>query len=587
MQQLQNSTINKSLELIKNSKVDEAETLLKQQLLKNPSQIQVLNILGQIYLSKDDFNSSIDYLEKSLKLNPKDHLMYYYLGHAYQKKENYEKALACYLEAYRLNNKFPKLYKDLGFLLAKDHQYVEAYKILKRANEHNPTDNDIIQNLFFTSKKLGYNEETLYYARKIYRANPHDKKILLSLIFNSHKDPNMQHQDLKKLAEEYYEKFLKREHLTKDFSKQLNPNKKTLKIGFVSYDLFQHPVSTFLLRLLEKINKEDFEIFLYYTNNREDPITQELKTLVNHFTSLHEVENPDAAKKIQDDEIDILFDLSGFTKGNRLEIFAYKPAPIQITYIGYFGTLGMPEIDYLLADDNVIKESEKEFYTEKIYSLGPCFTHSSLNKVTQLSKEPAFIKNDFITFACTNRFHKISEYNIEIWSKILRAVPKSKILFNCSLFARETNKAFVYKTFAKYKVDKSRVILKSDLIRDDFLQTYTEVDIVLDSFPYGGGTTSLESLINGVPVITIDGDRWVSRMTTTKLRTIDHEELIAKNIDEYVNKAIELANNKERIKQYRENLFEDINDSELNIEKFTLRFEKALKDIWQKECKKS
>lgn len=580
----ENGTITKSLQLIKNEKLDEAEILLRQQLLKNPSQLQVLNILGQLYLHRNDSNAAISELEKSVKINPRDALVHFHLGLAYQKNKEYQKAINCFNISHKLNKNNPFIYKALGCAHAKDHYYYTAYDYYKKAQRHFKDDLEITTNLFYITKKLGLYKECLAYCQELYKMQDSSQN-LLNLIFNSHKDPDLNLVDFKILAEEYYNKFLKRKHLGLDFKEQLVP-KKCLKIGFVSHDLRAHPVSTFLISILERLNKSDFEIALYSTNAKQDHITEKFKSIAKTFKEIHAINDLDAANLIHNDQVDILFDLSGFTLGHRLGVFAHKAAPIQISYIGYFGTLAMPEMDYIIADENLVKGDEEQFFTEKILKLNPCFTHANLLELNTASLETAFSKNGFITFGCTNRWYKVSANSIKAWSQILSQVPDSKLLLNCATFTRECNKIFVENLFSKNGIKKDRLIFKHSLPREELLASYSEIDILLDPFPYGGGTTSLESLLNGVPVITIDGDRWVSRMTSTKLRAIGCDELIAKDKDEYVQLAVNLANNRERIKNYRTTLNTKIQNSELNIDRFILRFEKALKDVWQKESNK-
>lgn len=581
----ENSTITKSLQLIKNEKLDEAEVLLRQQLLKNPSQLQVLNILGQVYLHKNDSSSAIKQLEKSVRINPKDYLVHYHLGLAYQKNKEYLKAINSFEASYKLNKNNPAIYKSLGFVNAKDHYYSTAYDYYKKALRHFRNDIEVLTNLFYITKKLGLYKECISYSKELYKLQDSPEN-LMNLIFNSHKDPDLGLADFKLLAEEYYNKFLKRDHINADFSQQLTA-KKCLKIGFVSYDLRAHPVSTFLISILERLNKDEFEIVLYSTNSKQDHITEKFKSIASTFREIHELNDLDAANLIHNDQVDILFDLSGFTLGHRLGVFAHKAAPLQISYIGYFGTLAMPEMDYIIADENLVKENEEQFFTEKILKLNPCFTHANLIELSTASPKTAFSKNGFITFGCSNRWYKVSEATIKAWSEILKQVPASKFLLNCATFARECNRTFVENLFSKYGIKKDRLIFKHSLPREEFLEDYKEIDILLDPFPYGGGTTSLESLLNGVPVITIDGDRWVSRMTSTKLKAIGCNELVAKDKDEYIQLAVNLAQDREKIKNYRLTLNSRIQNSELNIDKFTQRFEKALKDIWQKESNKS
>jgi predicted O-linked N-acetylglucosamine transferase (SPINDLY family) len=290
------------------------------------------------------------------------------------------------------------------------------------------------------------------------------------------------------------------------------------------------------------------------------------------------------AKVIAQDEIDILFDMSGFTKGERLEIFKHKPAPLQVAYLGYFGTVGMKEMDYLVADECTVPAEEDQFYTERVYKFKDYGYHSSLYAIPEPIAEPPCIANGYITLGSLNTFHKISATVLDTWIAILKQIPNSKLLFDSRHMISVTDQQFFVDLFVRSGIARERLIFRATLDREEFLQCYNQIDIALDPFPYTGATTTLESFLMGVPLVTLFGNKFAGRFSSSILKTIGHEELIAYNVDEYQNKIIALAHDQERLKHYRNTLKTDVHESPMHIDRYIVRFNKALIEMWQSKC---
>lgn len=587
MVKISNSNIKKSLEFINQSKLGDALLLLRKVLRNNPKEIQALNIIGQILIKQKDFSTAIEYLQKSLNINSNDYEIWARLGYAYEKNKLYEKALEAYKQSLGLNTQQAHVYDCLGRVLAKMNRDYEALPYFFKALEFSPDDVDVHNNIGFTSKKLGLYEMAVKHYQIAKTLDPNNSMYLSSLIFNIHKDPQSKLQDFYEYAQEFYKIFVEptQGKLNIDIHSRLNSNKTKLRLGFVSADLCQHPVSAYLMKVLEKIDRQKFELYLYSANEHQDSITERIKALADKFEMIDKLEDLPAAELIATDEIDILFDMSGFTKGARLGIFKIKPAPVQITHIGYFGTLAMPDMDFMIADENLIRAEEEQYFTERIYKIPDCYCHCDLYDMPEPEASLPYDRNGYITFGSTNSFHKVSANVIVFWANLLKEVPNSKILFDNLVMGDKQNQAYLLGIFARNGIDSSRLILKSSIPRQDFLRSYNDIDIALDPFPYGGGTTTIESLMMGVPVITINGDRWVSRQSTGFLQTAGHPELIAVDINDYINKAKELANDPDRLRSYRNNLRSDVQNSELNIDKYIPKFQKAIEDMWQIICK--
>ena len=587
MVKISNSNVRKSIEFINEAKLGDAVLLLRKVLRSNPKEIQALNIIGQVLIKQKEFDTAIDYLQKSLNLNSNDYEIWSRLGYAYEKKGLYDKALEAYKQSSALNPQQAHVYDGLGRVLAKMNHDYEALPYFFKALELSPNDVDIHNNIGFTSKKLGLYEIAIEHYQIARQLDPANSMYLSSLIFNIHKDPQSQLKDFYEYGQEFYRLFVEptQGKLNVDVYSRLDINKTKLRLGFVSADLCQHPVSAYLIKVLEKINRENFELYFYSAAEYQDATTERIKKLATKFQLITQLEDIQAAELIAADGIDVLFDLSGFTKGARLGIFKIKAAPVQITHIGYFGTLAMPEMDFIIADDNLIREGEGRYFTERIYKIPDCYCHCDLYDIPEPEVQLPYDTNHHITFGSMNSFHKVSANVIALWAKLLKEVPNSKILFDNLVLGNKHNRDYVSGIFSRQGIDSSRLILKSSIPRQDFLRSYNDIDIALDPFPYGGGTTTIESLMMGVPVITINGDRWVSRQSTGFLQTVGHPELIAVDTNDYLNKAKELSMDIKRLRSYKKNLRTDVQNSEMNIDKYIVKFEKAIHDMWQIICK--
>jgi predicted O-linked N-acetylglucosamine transferase (SPINDLY family) len=329
--------------------------------------------------------------------------------------------------------------------------------------------------------------------------------------------------------------------------------KSNLRIGLVSPDLCQHPVSSFIEPLLANYDHEGLEIYAYSDVKKPDSITAVLSQLVDKWCDSSSFDNQILAKQIQSDAIDILIDLAGHTAWNRMEVFAMKPAPIQATYLGYPSTTGLPTMDFRLTDEHADPVGNTEaFHTEKLIRLPDCAwcykPHRSAPPVHPL---PA-LENGFVTFGCFNNMAKWNAPLYELWANILQQVPNSHLRLKAKTLIDVAVRDELIAFFSDRVIDSARLEFSphTQKIADHFAE-YHKVDIALDSFPYHGTTTTCESMWMGVPVITLAGKSHVSRVGVSLLNAVSLPELIAQNPEEYIQKAVELSGNPEKLSTLR------------------------------------
>jgi len=468
------------------------------------------------------------------------------LGNALRDLGRYSEAEISYRQAIALKPDYALFYSNLGNAVQDLGRYSEAEISYRRAMALKPDFAEANSNLLFSLNyaDLSINEERIEEAKK-YGLKVSERAIPKFLEWNAVQQP------------------------------------KRLRIGFVSGDLKNHPVGYFIEGLISHLDREKFALFAFSATPVVDELTSRVKPYFQKWLPIYGMSDFEAAGTIHQNEIDILVDLSGHTSGNRLPVFSYKPAPVQVSWLGYFATTGLPEMDYLLGDPYVTPQSEAHHFSEKVWQLPEtylCFNPPS--EQTLVSLLPA-LQNGFITFGCFNNLSKMSKEVVEVWGAILQAIPNSKLFLKTKQLNDSRIVAEVYSKFAVHGIASDRLLLEGSSPRAELLAAYNRVDIALDPFPYPGGTTSVEAVWMGVPVLTLKGNRFLSHVGETIAHNIGHPEWIAKDLDDYVNKVISFASDIENLVDLRMCLRDKALKSPLfNAEQFTNHFGKALQEMW-------
>jgi len=320
-----------------------------------------------------------------------------------------------------------------------------------------------------------------------------------------------------------------------------------------------------------------------YSNfDRKDELAHDFIPLFSKWNSIKKKKDNEVVEQIFKDGIHILIDLQGHSAFNRLPIFMYKPAPIQATWLGQ-GSTGIPEIDYFIGSHHITPKNEEKHYIEKILRLpeiSQCFTQPNFE--LEVSKLPA-LRNNFITFGCLNKLSKLNDAVIELWSKILLSISKSKLLLKSREFNNQKICSNVVEKFKKHNISDGRLILQgSSKTRKELLEVYNEIDIALDPFPFQGNTSTCEAAWMGVPVLTLKGNRYVFHFGESINSNLNMHDWIAKNQNEYVAKAIKFSSNIDQLAKIRMNLRKATLQSKVFDEfSFVEHFDKMLWYMWK------
>jgi protein O-GlcNAc transferase len=522
--------------LFKEKKYDELIIFIQNSFPKKSAQI--LNLLGVARLFNNrDKNSLIlalsDFKQAYIK----------------EKKTNFGlEALINFIntaaDLYALQSPLQDTKYDSSIFLNQTNDLFEEAKINFGYNEK------LVSSIIRVYKHQANLNKTLFYLEKQFEKGELNQSGFASWIFFNNYKKNWTQSDFLKYSKLFSDKI---ENFNPSNLVELNRKKNSkIRIGFLSSEILgKHSITYFLETIFKDYNKDKFEIYLYLDNAIEDENTNEFKILVKKFINVSSLEDIEAFNLIRSDNIDIMFDITGVTLSNRVSLFKNRMAPKQISWLGYCNTSGLENMDYLIADKNLIYDEEKNYYSEKIIYMPNIWNcHSGLNSIRSFS-DPPCLKEKNITFGSFNNFNKINDQVISVWSQILLKVKNSKLILKSSL---KMDKSFLKKEFEKYGVIDSIKFLEKRKLESHY-NLYKNIDIALDTFPYNGVTTTFEALAMGVPVITMKGYNFNSRCGESIIKNLGVEDLIANNEDDYILKAQKIANDKDKLLELRKNIF--------------------------------
>jgi predicted O-linked N-acetylglucosamine transferase (SPINDLY family) len=456
----------------------------------------------------------------------------------------------------------------------------KASQCLSKALESFAGDLDCLLSLAHAQLQLGQLEQCQTIFEELLKRFPNEPRVLRNLIyfseylsFSSNKERLvLARQWAKRVIDDAGGPYLRPE--IKDF------RSRKIRIGYVSADFCQHTVGILIRNIISKHNTDQFTVFCYGSGHIHDAITEAIAKH-SHLVEVAHLSDGQLADRIRSDEIDILIDLSGHTGGSRLAVFAYRPAPVQVSWLGYYATTGLETIDAVLLDRWHTYDQIDTQFIELIRSLpiGRWCYFPAIDPAPFITDPPS-IQKGYITFGSFNNTLKYNGLVYKLWSQILLSVPNSRLILKWRTFNDPEFAQSVLNQFQAFGVQPSRVELRGPSFHIDMLAQYKEIDIALDPFPFSGGVTSCEALYMGVPVITWPQDRVVSRQTYAFLSSICHPELATQDEEGYVQKAVDLAGSPESLFQYRQSLREKMLDSPLmQATQFTKSLEAQLIEL--------
>lgn len=568
--------------LHREGRLTEAETAYRSILDKSPHYMPALVNLGVVLSAAGKPAEAMPYYRKALQFDPNNAVIHNNLGNAYQAMERSEEAAVSLQRAVAINPRYEKAFSNLGDALFNLHRFDEARSALEKALELNSQNGVTWNRLGRVHTRQCRVKEALKCYRKAVELQPEMYGAHSNVLFNMHFIPDFTPEQLAAEHRTWNDMHAKpfAEHI-QPFEPR-DPGKSPLRIGFVSDCFKRHPVGDFLNSLFRARDGNELEFVCYSDVPVKQPMTEWFESHADEWRDIGRMPDEDVADLIRRDRIDILIDLAGHTGQNRLLVFARKPAPVQVTWMGYINTTGMDAMDYIIADRYCVKEDEDGLYSERVVRLPDDFLcYRAPDFAPDVNPLPAK-KNGYVTFGSFNQLVKVTVDVVLAWSEVLRGVPDSKMLIVGRGFDDLSLRERFIERFAAAGISEERLVLMGGTSHPGLLHRYHLMDIALDTFPYVGGTTTCEALWMGVPVVTFSGERFCSRHSSSHLINAGLSELVAPDVRGYVDIARNLAADRDRLANYRLNLRKRCADSPLcDASRFAENFTNAMFDMWK------
>ncbi len=573
-------------------KPDAAVACYRKAVELNPDHAGAHYNLGDTFFEQGKLDQAVQSSQRAIALNPDFADAHNILGNAFNRQGRMEEAAACYRKAIALNPHFAEAHNNLGNTMDPGRQ-AEAIACYRTALELKPDFVEAYSNLGNALGGRGRQREALACFRKALKLKPDFVGIWSNLLLALQYDPTCSPLELFEEHRRFAERFeVPLESSRQAFGNTREPERR-LKVGYVSADFRSHSVAHFIAPVLANHDKSQVEVFCYYNHSARDEVTERLGTHADHWIACAGMTDDQLAARIRADAIDILVDLAGHTGANRLLVFARKPAPVQVTWLGYPSTTGLSAIDYRITDKYAEPEGMTDHLNvEKLWRLDdmfcvyrPCAVKPERRHSAELAvRQTPALENGHITFGSINNIAKITPAVVATWARILHAVPRARLLLEARGFDSEDMRSDFEARFAAHGIMRERLLLLERKPEQQYV-LYHRIDIALDPFPCNGGTTTCDALWMGVPVIALAGTAFAARMGVTMVNNIGHPEWVARDEDGYVRLACGLAADAARLNAIRLGLREEVENSPLRDEAgFTRSLEAAYRAMWQAWC---
>ena len=538
--------------------------------------------MGRVLKKLQKPAEALRYFENAVSLSPTAET-YAHMGEILQDTHEAHKAA----EYYRLALKYAPgnvdYLNNLGTVCTRLKNYKDARDCYRQILSSDPDNAVALNNMAVALRNFGQLDESVLALKKALQVRPDHPATISSLLFSMVYSARVSPDEFFEVARRYGELLEKDTAPQYIFSNDKRGGRK-LRIGYVSADFFFHAVNNFFEPLLMSHDRSNFEIFGYANVQKPDAVTDRLRQGFDHWRDIRGLEPQAAADLIHADQIDILVDMSGHTGDHSLAVFALKPAPVQVSWLGFPATTGLRQIDYRITDIHAEPAGMTEKYNvEKLFRLPEIFAcYKPREGSPDVTLRAPFEDNGYITFGCFNNFAKLSDEVLETWAGILQRIPRSRLLLEIADL--DDYRDDIDQRLRNAGLPLDRVDLEKRRPENQF-NLYNRIDIALDPFPCNGGTTSMDTLWMGVPFVTLAGEHFVSRMGVTILTNAGLSELITTSKAAYIEKAVSIASCKDDLLRLRRGLREKFMASPaMNQPSFTRNMEAAYRAMWEEYC---
>jgi len=600
-----------------------AVTLMRQAASINPSVPGYHSNLGNLHKLLNNDGEALRCFDKVVALQPTNLQAVLQLADCCERTGKTQEAIDCYTKALSLNSGVAEIHCALACVYLKNKQFKMAVTAFKTACALRPEYGEANHGLGDALRITGYFSEAIsYYERALSNHGSLDiasiysnigtcrqylgdiegainafedavcsspgryelyTNLLMALNYSSDRSPEEVFQAHKQFERGYVGEYAGG---LSDFADKCE-SERALKIGYVSSNFCDHSVAHFIVPVLECHDRKNFEIYAYHNNTQNDSVTRRIREMTSNWKVVATLSDAELFEMICADGIDILVDLNGHTADNRLLVFARKPAPVQVSWIGYPNTTGLSAMDYRITDALVDPPGETDdLYTERLIRMPDIFScYKPSAPCPELVAAPVLEKG-YVTFGSFNNFAKITPQVLDLWCELLKKSESAHLLLKDKLFQSAEIRRKVTDIFQQTGIAGNRIELFSqDASKYEHLARYAQIDIALDPFPYNGTTTTCEALWMGVPVITLTGAAHAGRVGTSQMTSVGLGEFVAQSPERYLEIAAELSENWEYLQQIRSTMRERLIASPLlRADVFTRNLEVAYRDAWHEYC---
>lgn len=536
--------------LIQRNQHDAALKLLVRARQKFPKDPELAYRLGVVLMETGRTPEALRLAQDHVRGNPNHYDLNYLLGRAQMANQDHASARQTFLHCSQLEPESPAVWISLSGAQWMLGQADESMASLEHAVQLAPENKDAVVHLNRRRLDFGLCEDALNGMIEAYHRGLRDENFMSLLLLGLHYPHGVSPEEIW----EWHQKFgeIMRPRVRELRWDGLRDPDRPLRIGWLTHDFYRHSVTFFLRPILEHLPADEFEHTVYHYPLKTDTTTEELKKKVKRYRLLDRVHVVDLAQMIQNDQIDVLVDLMGHTRLGSFSLFPLRPAPVSISMIGYPDTTGVPGVDYRLVDSITDPPGSERFASETLVRMPECFLCFAPPPDVP---EPQQYRTGPMTFGSFNAIFKLNRVVLNTWASILASAPDSRMLIKARGLEVDPIRDRFWAVFRDHGVSPDRVELRGfEADATDHLRLYDEVDLVLDSFPYNGTTTTCEALMMGVPVLATRGAHHASRVSASLLSATGLGEFVCASEDEYQARAVEYARNPASIRQLRSSL---------------------------------
>lgn len=566
-------------------RLDEAIECFRRSIAARMDMAEAWNGLGSALLAQGRHGDAAESYRQAVKIKPDFTEAHCNLGNTLYMMKQTDQAAACFRRALELEPGHVFANNKLSLALATQGDVEGALEVLRRAVSLKPEEASLRLHLGSALRDVGKLDAALEEFRRAESLQPNNEMIVSNELIVMSYDTAFPSGDYVAEAKRYGRLLtaMARQQVEAAQSRQ-GFERPSLRVGLVSGDLRDHPVGYFLENILHHLKPDRIELVAYPTTREEDVLTTRIRPRFSLWRPLVGLSDEAAAGRIREDDIDILVDLSGHTAHNRLPLFAWKPAPVQATWLGYWASTGVAEIDYILADPVSVPLVNEDQFTETVWRLPDTrLCPSPLHDSPPVAPLPA-LENGHLTFGTYQHLSKLNDAVFAVWGNIFSALPDARLRIQSKQLRGRATREALLSNLGRHGISADRVDMYGHMDRAEYLESHEDVDIILDTFPFPGGTTTCEALWMGVPTLSLMGNTMLSRQGASLLSCAGLSEWIAGDADEYCRLAIRHASDIAALATLRRSLREQVMASPLfDGPRFARNLEHALFGMWQQK----